>query len=324
MLPILARLGPLDFGDALLATLGFFLLLLLWRKAARALGEEVPPLTVLGVLLNFLLSVGLAAGLVWLINRFGPVEIKSYGLMLVVGFAAGTLWCMHAGARLGYEPTVWLDLVLYLLVGAVIGARVVYVILDWHLYAGHVTQTLALWQGGLSFHGGVLGGIAGGAVYAWRSRQSFLKLSDIVAPAIALGYSFGRIGCFLNGCCYGRPTSCALGLTFPRATWIDGTPIHGPVHPTQLYASAASLLIFAVLVWVSPRLRRPGHTFVLYLVLYSVYRFFIEYLRRGATAVPLSFFPALTVGQFASLIVGAAGLLTLVVTWPRGGEADGD
>ncbi len=322
MIPVLAKLGPFDPADALIVALVVFLLALAWRRAARALGEEVPPLTAAGVLFNLVVSVVVAAAVVYLVNRFGPVEIKAYGLMLVLGFSAATAWCIHAGAQRGYAATVWLDVVLYVLIGAIIGARLVYVLLDWRDYSSQVGQTLALWQGGLSFHGGVAGGLLAGAIYAWRSRQSLLKLSDVAAPSIALGYAFGRIGCFLNGCCYGTPTDLPWGVVFPQAVGADGAPITAPVHPTQLYGVLASLAIFALLVRLSGHLRRPGHPLLAYLVLYSIYRFPLEYLRRGVTAVPLSFLPELTVGQFASAIVAVAALVTMAVTWPRGGKGD--
>lgn len=318
MRPVLAQIGHVNLGHGLILTLVVFLLMLLWRRAARALGEDVPPLTAVAVLLTFLVSVTIVVIVAGLINRFGPVQIRAYGAMLVLGFAAATAWCIHEGERLGYAPAVFLDLALFVLIGSVVGARLVYVLLCWQAYSGQVSQMLALWRGGLSFHGGVLGGILAGWVYCWRTKHSFLKLADIVAPGIALGYVFGRIGCFLNGCCYGVPTRLLCGVRFPDAAWLDGRPITEPVHPTQLYAAAASLFIFFLLVLTRRRLRRPGHLLLLYLLLYSVYRFAIEYLRRGVTAAPFTYLPQLTVAQVASIVVGGACLLAMAVTWPRG------
>jgi phosphatidylglycerol:prolipoprotein diacylglycerol transferase len=321
MRPILVRLQPPDLGGYLLALLAFFLFPLLWRRLERALGESVPELTAAEVLKFLLAAVGLVAGLWWLVNRLGGLEIRSYGFMLVVGFAAATAWCLGRARAAGFEPVVFLDLAIYVLVGGVVGARLVYVLLDWAAYRSHPGQILAVWEGGLSYHGGVLGAVLAGAVFARLRRQSFAALADVVAPGLALGYAFGRLGCFLNGCCYGRPTSLPWGVRFPHATWLDGRPIGGPVHPTQLYGSLASLLIFFILLRAQRLVRRPGDVFVLYLVLYSVYRFLIEWLRRGTTAAPFAPLPVLTVGQAASVVVGATGLMWLALTWPRSGRA---
>ncbi len=323
MIPVLARIGPLDVGDGLLVLLAAFVLTLSWRWVVRALGEEVPPLTVTGVLLSFLGAIVVAAAVVIVVNHVGPVEIRAYGLMLVLGFTAATAWCIHDGSPKGYPATVFLDLVLYLLVGSLVGSRLGYVLLDWKNYASDWSRIFAFWEGGLSFHGGVIGGILGGALYAWRSKQSFWRLADIVAPGIALGYAFGRVGCFLNGCCYGHPTDLPWGVVFPGATSNDGQPLTVPVHPTQLYGILATLAIFWALVGLSKVLRHPGHVMGAYLVLYSVYRFFIEYLRRGATAAVFSPIPSLTLGQVASLVVGILALTAILATWPQEGQTGG-
>ncbi len=319
MRPVLVRVGAPDFGGALLLDLALFLFLLAWRRLARALGEEVPPLTPAAVLVTWVVATATTAAAWWLLRHFGPVEIKSYGAMLVLGFAAATAWCMHDGRRRGYEPVVFLDLAVYLLVGSIIGARLLYVLLDWSSYSSSPRAIMALWEGGLSFHGGVLGALAAGWVFTRRRKLPFLELADIVAPAIALGYAFGRVGCFLNGCCYGVPTNLPWGVRFPCATWLDGRPIRSPVHPAQLYASAASLAIFGLLLWLRRFARRPGHVFLFFVMLYSVYRFLIEFLRRGVTGRPWSVLPALTEAQAASVVLFVLAACIVVATWKRAG-----
>lgn len=136
-----------------------------------------------------------------------------------------------------------------------------------------------------------------------------------MCAGIALGYSFARIGCFLNGCCHGVPTDLPWAVTFP-VTGACTTP-DVPVHPTQLYASALSFLIFAVLVYLKPRVKRPGHLFLGYLMLYSVMRFGVEFTRAGATARYLTEGFFMTEAQLASIIILVLSAIILIATWPR-------
>lgn len=317
MRPILLRVEHVDLGGALLGLLALFLLTLLWRRVARALGEDVPLLTPAAVLTSFAFSLALTAVGVLIINRFGPVDIKSYGAMLVLGFTAATIWAIRDGSCRGHQPAIFLDLAIYVLIGAVVGARLAYVLLDWRAYENHPGAVLALWQGGLSFHGGVAGALLTGAAFCWRYRKPFWEMADILAPGVALGYAFGRVGCFLNGCCYGLPTHLPWGVRFPAATFLDGRPIHEPVHPTQLYGAAASLVIFGLLLLALRHLRVRGHVFALYIALYSVYRFLVEFLRHGVTGTPLPEFPALTIGQVVSAALFVVALAAMAATRGR-------
>lgn len=317
MCPVFFRLGRADLGDALLGVLGVFAFMLLWRPAARKLGEDVPELTPVRVLYLLLAAVLTVALAVFLLNRFGPVDIKAYGTMLVLGLTAGTIWCIQEGSRRGHQPAIFIDFAIYMLLGGILGARVAYVALDWSAYSAHPKAVLALWEGGLSFHGGVAGAVLAALVFVRRYRKSFAELTDIAAPGLALGYAFGRLGCFLNGCCYGIPTTLPWGVSFPGATWQNGAPLSGPLHPTQIYGALASLLIFAILYLLRDRIARPGHLFLVYIALYSGYRFFLEELRYGVTGAPLPFFPDFTLGQAASALLILVAAATMLLTRPR-------
>jgi phosphatidylglycerol---prolipoprotein diacylglyceryl transferase len=182
-----------------------------------------------------------------LFTIFG-LPIRSYGLMMVVGFALGIWRAVRVSKRrYGIEPDRVYDIALVSLLGGVIGARVVYILLNpgtesWRGF-------FAVWQGGLSFHGGLACAMILGYIYTRRAKLSFWNVADMVAPSLAIGYAFTRIGCFLNGCCYGCPTSLPWGVRFPENGVL--TP---PSHPTQLYATVANLLIF----WLLTRLERPS------------------------------------------------------------------
>ncbi len=310
MKPILFYLGPWDLGDAIIAAAVIFIALLLWRWLGRLLGEEVPPLSVPAVLATCATAVALAAAAYFLLRRFGPVPIRSYGTMLVIAFMAGTALAASQARHVGLTPAVFVDLSAVVLVGAIVGARLVYVLLEWHYFRGHPADILATWHGGLSFHGGIIGGLIAGAIYSLVTKRPFCRLVDPGGLAVPFGYAIARIGCLLNGCCYGRPTSLPWGIVLPNARMLDGTPIRGPVHPTQIYASISGLLIFAILWKLRDRLfRRPCFTFLSFLGLYSIARFVIEFYRRGATAAPWKPWPAITVAQaacIATLIIVAA------------------
>jgi phosphatidylglycerol:prolipoprotein diacylglycerol transferase len=186
------------------------------------------------------------------------------------------------------------------------------VILNWPAFRDHPWQVFQTWRGGMSFHGGLVGGVLAGVIYAWRKRLSFWAFADAVAPGLALGYAIGRIGCLLNGCCYGGPTDLPWGMVFRDADHGILTP---PSHPVQIYASLLNLGICALLVRLYRRPHATGQVLVSYLVLYSIYRFGVEYLRAGYTAHVTSL--GLTQAQVASLAVIAAGLVGLYLLQRR-------
>lgn len=244
-----------------------------------------------------------------------PLPVRSYGFLLMLAFGAGLLSLQRAARGSALRPEAAVDLTLGMLLVSVLSARLLYVLLQWHLYAGNWRDWLRVWEGGLSFHGGLAGGIAWVWWFARRHRLRPLWLGDLIAPGLALGYAIARIGCFLNGCCYGRPTHLPWGVRFPDPPLSHHlTP---PSHPVQLYASVANLAIFGVLLHFLRRRRYDGQIVGLYLVLYSVYRFLAEALRKGVTGEVLGL--GLTEAQWASLAIAAFG--AGLMAWLRGRPA---
>jgi phosphatidylglycerol:prolipoprotein diacylglycerol transferase len=236
--------------------------------------------------------------------RIGPVAIHSWGALLMVGFLAGILLARREARRMGLSAELALDLGIWVLVAAVVFARGLFVVLNWGDFAAQPLAALYIWQGGLSFHGGLLGGVAAGTLFARRRGVSFWALADMNAPALALGYGIGKFGCLLNGCCYGAPTGLPWGVRF--CLFSDSQIMTEPSHPTQIYAALGSLVILAILLSVRDRMAARGQLFLLYLMLYSVVRSGIEVLRKGYTAqVALD---GLTEAQLASafIFLGAA------------------
>jgi phosphatidylglycerol---prolipoprotein diacylglyceryl transferase len=242
--------------------------------------------------------------------RIGPFPVYSYGFMLMLAFLAATAVAVRLGKQRGIQPEYIFDLTAAILVSAIIGARLLYVALQWSYFRDHPDHIVRLWEGGLSFHGGLVGGLLAGIVYCRRRGLSFLRMGDVVAPGVALGYAIGRVGCFLNGCCYGGPTD------LPWACRFHDPPITGPLtppsHPTQIYASIINLGVFYLLLRIFRRQRVTGQVLWSYIVFYAVYRFGIEFLRAGVTAQVAA--AGLTQAQWASigmLLAGGAVLFWL-------------
>ncbi len=244
--------------------------------------------------------------------HIGPVAVHSYGTLLMLGFIAGILLCGREAKRLRLPDELAVDLGLWVLVGSIIGARGLFVALNWGDFAARPQEALFVWQtGGLSFHGGLLGGIVAALLLGWRRKISFWSIADMAAPGIALGYAIARIGCFLNGCCYGAPTSprwAFLGVRFPL--FPDSNIMTEPSHPTQIYSALGSVLIMAVLLWARPRFPARGQLFLLYLALYSVLRSAVEVLRRGYTAQVA--FDGVTQAQVLSAVLFVAAICGIV------------
>jgi phosphatidylglycerol:prolipoprotein diacylglycerol transferase len=239
----------------------------------------------------------------------GPVHVHSYGTLLMLGFLAGVALSWREARRLRLQPDTAIDLGVWVLIAGVVGARAVFVAMNWADFAAHPVEALYVWsEGGLSFHGGLLGGVVAGLLFARRRGISFWTLADMVAPGLALGYGIARFGCLLNGCCYGAPTGLPWGVRFPL--WPDSEITTEPCHPTQVYAAVGSFAILVVLMVVRRRLTVPGQLFLLYLVLYAPVRAAIEVLRKGYTAQVL--FDGVTQAQFAGAVIFVGALIWFV------------
>lgn len=240
--------------------------------------------------------------------HIGPIPIRAYGLFIILGSLAG-VWLAHRRAsRFGIDPEFVLDVFLPALAAGVAGARLLYVLLEYLQdptpYWQDPWLPFKVWRGGLSFHGGLFAGLAVVLGMAKRRGVPLLPFMDLAAPAVPLAHAIARIGCFLNGCCYGRPTDLPWACVFEVEASGRWTP---PSHPTQVYAALGNLLICGAILWFQGRPRPEGTSAWLYFLLYSVKRFVVEHFRAGATAVvtPLG---GLTVGQIASLLIGLAAM----------------
>lgn len=241
--------------------------------------------------------------------QIGPLKVHSWGVLLMLGFLLAMWRTARNAHRYGINSEDTWDVGLWGLLGGVVGARLVYVLLNLTDFRANPAEILHIWEGGMTFYGGLGGGILAGILVCRARRINVWDMADLAALAFPLGYALGRVGCFLNGCCYGGQCSVPwLGVRFH-------TPEGGltpPSHPAQLYAVAASLLIYLLLTRVEARRRFRGQVMLAYIFLYGVYRFFIEFVREGVTAETTSVLH-LTQGQIASLVLALAATLLYVV-----------
>lgn len=243
-----------------------------------------------------------------ILAKLGSLKIYSYGLSLAAAFVAAYLWVRHECGRRGIAKDIAADLVLAAAIGGVVGARLAYVAAHWDYFARNLVEIAKLQQGGLVFYGGLAGGIAGVLLVVRARGLAIWSIADIAAPALALGSAIGRVGCLLNGCCYGRETTGPLGITFPE-------PLGGPRFATQVLDGGYNLVIFVMLAVLSRRAEtRPGFVFWVYGLVYSVFRFGVEFLRENPVLIGgLSGAQLISLGVF----VISVGVLVTKYRHPR-------
>lgn len=259
--------------------------------------------------------------------RLGALTVHWYGVMLVLAFVLGVWTAGRRGQRAGLSPGLFADLAIWLLVGGVIGSRLLYVVTYWErdFSTRPLWEILAVWRGGLVFYGGFIGATIAGIVFTGWKRLPFFKVADALAPSIALGGVFGRIGCLMNGCCFGRPSALPWAVQFPvhsppweeqaRQQLIGPTDTAMPVHPAQIYDSLANLLLYAGLAWLYRRRKFDGQVFAVFLAGYAVLRSVVEIFRGDYTAAER--WGPLTPAQALGVVVLLAGVTLLIVLRPK-------
>jgi len=233
------------------------------------------------------------------ILELGSLAVRSYGVALAAAVLA-TVWCVEREAKKrGVEGYKIFDLAVIVLLVSILGARLMYVVEHWGSYHHSPLRILMVWEGGLTFLGGLIPGIVVGLLYLRLKGLWFLR--DTIALYLPIGIGITRIGCFLNGCCFGKPTHLPLGVEFPPSS-AAGTQFLGiSIPPTQLYSSFAAFLIFAGLRWMRKVQPPEGTLFWSFLAFYSSFRFFVDWLRYYEPAAYLSY---LTVNQWLCIVIG--------------------
>lgn len=222
----------------------------------------------------------------------GPLTIRYYGIIIMVGIIAATALSYFLAKKRGRDPEVILDSLTWIVVGGVIGARI------WHIltpsaslvaqgittqyYLTHPMAAIAIWRGGLGIPGAVAGGALAFLIYANKKKISFWAWADIFAPGVALGQAIGRWGNFINQEVYGRPSTLPWAITIDPVNRLPEFQEYATYHPLFLYESIFNFLNMGILIWVGRKYQdklKDGDIFLMYLISYPIYRFFMEYLR---------------------------------------------
>lgn len=230
--------------------------------------------------------------------HLGPLAIRSYSVMLEIGIGLGLLLAFLEARRLRFSSDRFIDLTLVVLIGGIIGARLYFIAVNWPLFQNDLLGVFRMWEGGLVLHGAIIGGMLSMAIYLRRHHISFLWVADLAAPGALLAQAIGRLGCVLNGCCYGQPTTLPWGVSFPVV--LDDVSR----HPTQLYEFTGDMIVVVILWFLRKRKPFDGFIFSLYLVFYSFVRVVVEFWR----ADPAEVFGELRFAQVVSLCLLALGI----------------
>lgn len=247
------------------------------------------------------------------IFKIGPIRVRWYGLMYVAGFVTAyfLIRSQPRARRLGLQGNMLQDLFLYLAIGLVVGARLGYVILyqfpNYSLYLHHPIEIIAVWHGGMSFHGGLAGTLLAGILFCHRHKLPFWELADVVIVTAPIGLGLGRIGNFINGELFGRPSTLPWAMIFPL-----GGPV--PRHPSQLYEALLEGLVLFVILWkLKDRGFKPGAMVCFFLGGYGIFRFMVEFVRQPDPQLGL-LWGFITMGQvLCSIMIVAAVVLWILL-----------
>lgn len=241
------------------------------------------------------------------IVKIGPIQIRWYGVMYILAFLASYFLVKYQirKKRLPIDINTVNDLFLFLVIGLIIGARLGYVIFyNLPFYLAHPLKLFAVWEGGMSFHGGLIGIILCALIFSKKRKVNFWLMADLISVTAPIGLGLGRLGNFINAELYGRVTNLPWGMIFPSAGVL-------PRHPSQLYELfLEGILLFGILWWIKDFPFKKGTLFCLFLLLYSIFRFFIEFFREPDPQLGfiVSF---ITMGQILSIFMFILSLVLL-------------
>lgn len=241
--------------------------------------------------------------------KIGPLTIYTYGALMATAFFVSISWVLKRGQRRGLDPQTLMDLSFYVILAAMVGSRLLFIVLNYEEYLQDPLAIVKVWEGGLVFFGGLLFAVPVTWFFIRKSDLPLGVLADVIAPSLVLGHAIGRWGCFFAGCCYGKPTDLPWAITFidPHSLAPRGIPL----HPTQVYESLMNLEICLALIgWERWKKERPaGQVFWLYLLLYSLGRFGVEFFRGDDRGMMIQ---VLSTSQFLGIFLALWAAVMLV------------
>lgn len=261
--------------------------------------------------------------------QIGPLAVHWYGLMYLIGIFGG--WALLAWRtrrkNFPWESSQLGDLIFYLAIGIVVGGRLGYVLFyNFSFYFAHPLHIVYVWDGGMSFHGGLIGVLVACGLYAWRHRRHFFDITDFIAPVVPIGLGAGRLGNFINGELWGKVSNAPWAMRLPcwdsrfMLRYCDGSPVgySAPHLPTQLYeAFLEGLVLFVVLWWFSAKRRPRMAVSGLFALLYGVFRFAVEFVRLPDPQLGYLAFGWVTMGQVLSAPLIIVGIVLIVLAYRK-------
>jgi phosphatidylglycerol:prolipoprotein diacylglycerol transferase len=250
--------------------------------------------------------------------KIGPLTLHTYGLFVALGMLVGTYLIDYLYRKDGGEPGTIPDMALFVIVGAIVGARALFIFLNLDYFRADPLQILMVWRGGLVFYGGLIGGSIAFILTVRLKGLDLWRLADNVAPGLTLGHALGRLGCFFAGSCYGKPTDVPWAVIFtdPRSLAVNILGV--PVHPVQLYSSVALLGLTAVLLRVRSRSVFTGQVIAVYGILYGILRFNMEFFRGDPRGFLTISGITLSTSQVVSLMVVPIAVAAYIILSRRG------
>jgi phosphatidylglycerol---prolipoprotein diacylglyceryl transferase len=260
-----------------------------------------------------------------IVFELGSLTIRWYGIFVALGFLAGLIYMQVQAGRKGSIPTKRIaDIMVFIMIGGIAGARLLYVVTHFDQYENNLFEIIRIDHGGLVFYGGFFGGAIATILFCRHQKWNLWELADLAAPALAIGQMFGRIGCFMNGCCFGRVTDHPWFRVLYPAPPYDGIlsrhHIQGlitefpaqplPVVPSQVSQSVINLFIFLILLFIIPKLKHHGQGFAIFILMYASGRFFNEFLRGDYKTSDI--YGPFTVAQAICLILLPVGITLFI------------
>ncbi len=241
--------------------------------------------------------------------EIGSLKLYTYGFFMALGFITA-IWFTKRNARFyGISHQTVSDLFFTILVAAILGARLLYVIINPDVYKDNFLDVFKIWNGGLVFFGGFLLASLAAVLFCRMKGLELWKTADVLAPGLALGHSVGRFGCLFAGCCYGRTCDLPFAITFTNPAGL--APLHSALHPTQLYMVGTNFFLFLILLAVQKRKRFNGMVFLSYVMLYSLFRAVVEYFRGDFRRDFI--FDSLSLSQGIGLVVSCLALVFMII-----------
>lgn len=236
--------------------------------------------------------------------KIGNITIYTYGFMIAIGIAAALVMSVYRGKRRGYDEPIIIDLAFYAVIGGIIGAKLLYLITEAGTLIKSPASIVNMITNGFVVYGAILGGIISAYIYCRIKGLTFIKYFDLLVPSLALAQGFGRIGCLSAGCCYGRETASRLGIVFKNSLY---APNGVRLYPTQIISSIGDFAIAGILLLFASKNKKDGQVAGLYLILYSIGRFLVEFLRddpRGSVGI-------LSTSQFICIFIFIGGIVLI-------------